>query len=232
MGIFGDLLGSSSKNSGYSNSLSTGRSGNESESSSSGTSFSNASGNSTSSQNSRNETGNRAYDALFGAYGGQVQTGLNAGSQIERLLGLRGGSDQLQAQNAFRQTPGYQFLLNEGRRGVEGSYAGQGVLQSGAAAKALQARAMGIANQTYGDYMDRLIGQQNAGMGAGQLISGAGGYGTGFSQGSSQSSNLSSSGSQNVSDSTSSGWSTNDSVTNAQNGGKSGSGLLGQILSL
>ena len=61
-----------------------------------------------------------------------------------------------QVTDKLRATPGYQFKFNEGQRGVESSAAARGGLFSGAAAKALTRYGQGVADQGYGDYMDRL----------------------------------------------------------------------------
>ena len=71
----------------------------------------------------------------------------------------------------FQQTPGYQFMQNEGQRAVMANAAQRGLVNSGGTLRALQDRGMGIADQTYGQYMNRLaalsgIGQTAAGQGA------------------------------------------------------------------
>ena len=89
----------------------------------------------------------------------------------------------------FRNTPGYQFAQSEGMRGVMANAAANRMVNSGATLRALQDRGMGIADQTYGQYMNRLaalsgIGQtavgqgQQAAMGYGQQGAGVIGQGT------------------------------------------------------
>ena len=70
----------------------------------------------------------------------------------------------------FRNTPGYQFAQSEGMRGVMANQAANRMVNSGATLRALQDRSMGIADQTYGNYMNRLaalsgIGQTAVGQG-------------------------------------------------------------------
>lgn len=70
----------------------------------------------------------------------------------------------------FQQTPGYQFMQNEGQRAVMANAAANRMVNSGATLRALQDRGMGIADQTYGQYMNRLaalsgIGQTAVGQG-------------------------------------------------------------------
>lgn len=61
-------------------------------------------------------------------------------------------------QGGFQESPGYQFAVDEGQRAIEGSAAMRGNVRSGATLKALQDRRMGMANQEYGNYMNRLAG--------------------------------------------------------------------------
>ena len=63
---------------------------------------------------------------------------------------------QQAAFDRFRNQPGYQFAQQEMQRGTENSAAARGNLLSGATAKALQRNSMGLADQTFGDYMNRL----------------------------------------------------------------------------
>lgn len=71
----------------------------------------------------------------------------------------------------FDQTPGYQFMQNEAMRGVMANAASRGLVNSGATLRALQDRAAGLADQTYGQHMNRLaaaagLGQTAVGQGA------------------------------------------------------------------
>jgi hypothetical protein len=63
----------------------------------------------------------------------------------------------------FRETPGYQFAVQEGERGVVNNLGALGMRNSGAALKALTRFRQGMADQEYGTYMNRLSGA--AGMG-------------------------------------------------------------------
>mgnify|MGYP004445218309 CR=1 FL=1 len=74
----------------------------------------------------------------------------------------------------LRQTPGYQFLQDEATKSLENSFASRGKLMSGAAMSALQDRSMGLADQTYGQAVDRQFQLANIGMGAGAKIQSAG----------------------------------------------------------
>lgn len=89
------------------------------------------------------------------------------------LLGL-GGSPQAsqEAFDAFRNSTGYQFRVNEGMDALNSGYAGAGVLQSGAALKGLDDYRQGMASAEFGSYMNHLGGQQMLGAGAANAMSG------------------------------------------------------------
>lgn len=61
----------------------------------------------------------------------------------------------------FEVDPGYQFRMEEGMRGVEGSAAARGGLLSGAALKAIQKYGQGLASQEYGNAYSRFTNDQN-----------------------------------------------------------------------
>jgi hypothetical protein len=61
-------------------------------------------------------------------------------------------------------SPGYQFRLSEGLRGVENSAAARGILQSGGTLKGIERYAEGMAAGDYGDRFNRL--STLAGMGS------------------------------------------------------------------
>jgi len=88
------------------------------------------------------------------------QQGLNA---LQYELGL---GAQPQGYNGFQATPGYQFALDEGLNAVEGSAAAAGGLYSGATMQALQERGTGLANQEYGNYVNRLTSLAGSGQNA------------------------------------------------------------------
>lgn len=67
----------------------------------------------------------------------------------------------------FRATPGYQFQVEEGEKGVLNNLAALGMKNSGSALKALTRFRQGLADQTYDNYLARLSGV--SGMGQGQV---------------------------------------------------------------
>jgi hypothetical protein len=71
------------------------------------------------------------------------------------------------AKKGFQETPGYQFQIEQGEKGVLNNMAALGMKNSGAALKALTRFRTGLASQEYGTYLNRLAGA--AGMGQSQV---------------------------------------------------------------
>lgn len=80
------------------------------------------------------------------------------------------GEDFKPAENTgFQNSPGYQFQVQEGEKGVINNLAALGMKNSGAALKELTKFRMGLADQSRQNYLTRLSGM--AGMGQGQVNS-------------------------------------------------------------
>ena len=71
-------------------------------------------------------------------------------------LGL--GSGATGPSNAFKETPGYQFRVAEGEKGVLNSLSAMGMKNSGKALKSLERFRQGIASDEYGSWLDRIAG--------------------------------------------------------------------------
>lgn len=71
------------------------------------------------------------------------------------------------AAKGFRETPGYQFRVEEGEKGVLGNLNSLGMKNSGAALKALTRFRQGLADQEYGNWLNRIA--SIAGMGQSQV---------------------------------------------------------------
>lgn len=95
---------------------------------------------------------------------------MNAGNTaLDRYmseLGLSNGK-------GFQETPGYQFAFNEGMRGVTNNLAALGMKNSGAAMKAINDYGQNMANQEYGNWLNRIAGLQQQGQGAAQGLAAA-----------------------------------------------------------
>ncbi len=92
-----------------------------------------------------------------------LEAGKKALSQYQGELGM--GPAGFQSQ--FTKTPGYDFAVSEGEKGVMGNLAALGMKNSGAALKALTQFRVGTANQQYDNYLARISGQ--AGVGQNQV---------------------------------------------------------------
>lgn len=120
------------------------------------------------------------------------EAGLTANNRLMQMLGLAAGGEdngflmRRFAMQDFETDPGYQFRMEEGMRGVEGSAAARGGLLSGAALKAIQKYGQGLASQEYGNaygrfnadqtnQYNRLAGLVNTGQGATNQVTNAAG---------------------------------------------------------
>lgn len=84
------------------------------------------------------------------------------------------GYSAQQITDKLRATPGYGFRFGEGQRAVESSASAQSGLFSGKAAKALTRYGQGVADQSYGDYMNRLASLAGLGQTATNTVGGWG----------------------------------------------------------
>lgn len=86
-------------------------------------------------------------------------------------------SPQQAAQSAFdqfRNSTNYQFRLGEGLDAVNSGFAGNGVLQSGAALRGINDYAQNMASSELGNYLALLSQQQGVGAGAASAAAGVG----------------------------------------------------------
>lgn len=77
-------------------------------------------------------------------------------------------------QSGFRETPGYQFQVDQGERGVTNNLAALGMKNSGAGLKALTRFRMGVADQTYNNYLSHLGSAAGNGQAVIQNVNSAG----------------------------------------------------------
>lgn len=80
------------------------------------------------------------------------------------LAGTRGDPAAVQAQ--LEQLPGYQFALGQGLRAAQQGATARGLGLSGAAMKGASQFATGLADQTYGNQFNRLLGLTQLGQSA------------------------------------------------------------------
>lgn len=131
---------------------------------------------SSSQSTSQSQSGNQAYPFLQQEYAPAVQAGNSATDFISQLLGLKGGDEANNAFDKYRDSSGYNFVLDQGNQNIENSAAARGMLSSGATAKALQSFGQNTAAQYYGSYLDQLRQLAGQGTQAGNIIGGAGNY--------------------------------------------------------
>lgn len=122
----------------------------------------------------QSQSNNQAYPMLSQALGGQVNNSGAASNQMANMLGLNGTQGQNQGFQNWQNSTGYQFGLNQGQQSVTGNAAAQGLLNSGATAKALDTYGQNYANTQYGNYDNQLQGLIGSGNQAANTIGGAG----------------------------------------------------------
>jgi hypothetical protein len=85
-----------------------------------------------------------------------IQTGQNALQQYMQSLP---GLTQPFTAATLPSTPGYQFTLNQGQKGVQNGYAAQGLGSSGAAMKGASDYTTGLAQSTYNQQLQNYLAQ-------------------------------------------------------------------------
>jgi hypothetical protein len=78
----------------------------------------------------------------------------------------QGALGRLQDPNAFQASPGYNFVRNEGQRGIENSFAARGGAASGNALRALSEFNTGLASQEHGNWWNQQAGLAGVGQAA------------------------------------------------------------------
>lgn len=95
-----------------------------------------------------------------------VQSGVQAQTQLNSLLGLGGQQAQMGAFDTFRNSAGYQFQRDEGLNALDASAAARGSLRSGASQMSAQRYGTNLANNYLGQFTGLLGNQQAVGLGA------------------------------------------------------------------
>ncbi|MDJ0391374.1 hypothetical protein QMO56_25020 [Roseomonas sp. E05] len=84
------------------------------------------------------------------------ETGGNALAQIANLSGANGTDAMQNALGSFQASPGYEFRVAEGQRGIENTAAARGLLLSGSALKGIEDYRQNAASDEYSNYYNRL----------------------------------------------------------------------------
>ena len=104
-----------------------------------------------------------------------IDAGTTANSALEGFLGLGGDPAASQkALNDYLSSTGYQFTRQQGLDAATQSKAAQGLLNSGAALKSLDAYGTGLANQYGQQYADTLSSVANRGANSANALAGFG----------------------------------------------------------
>lgn len=140
-------------------------------------------------QKSTSNSGNNAFPWVQSTFGPGSGSAFTAGtSGIQGLLGLGGGDPQ--AFQKYRNSDGYNFMLDSGSRAITGNMAAKGLLHSGATAKALTQFGQNLGSTQLQSYIGNMSDLAKLGLGGGSLVSGAGQFSTGTGSGSNSSGGL------------------------------------------
>jgi hypothetical protein len=130
-----------------------------------------------SSQNQAQQTSqssNQAFPFLQSSLGGQVSNVGRGSNAIADILGLNGASGQTDGFQRFKDSSGYDFIKQEGIRGIDASNASKGLRNSGSAYRGITKYSSDLATNFLNSYLAQLAGLSNTGIQAGQVISNAG----------------------------------------------------------
>ena len=129
----------------------------------------------TSAANTNNALQSQIYNENKATLAPYVAAGQPATDRIQALLGLGGDAAAASAGfDAFKGSDGYQFRFNEGQKAVTAALGGRGLLDSGAAQKALQKYGQNTASAEFGNYLGYLGNQQALGLSAASAQAGVG----------------------------------------------------------
>jgi hypothetical protein len=109
---------------------------------------------------------NTDYAAALGLYQPLADTYGKGSSMYADALGLGGADGNARATSAYQTGPGYQFSLDQALQAVERRAGAQGQLGSGQTGIDTINTAHGIANQDYGNWLERLSGYDGKALGA------------------------------------------------------------------
>ena len=93
-----------------------------------------------------------AGDQAVGYYTPYREGGLSAWDKLMQITGLMGVEAQQRAYDDFRESPGVDFLRQQGIQAIDRSAAAAGSLKSGRTLADLDKFGQGLAEQSFGDY--------------------------------------------------------------------------------
>lgn len=106
---------------------------------------------------------NTSRDAALAEFDPFVAAAAGAPGMYSDAIGLGGDTGRDRAVSAFRASPGYDFMVNQGLDAIDRRAASRGMLGSGNTRIDTANYVTGVADQEYGSWLDRLAGQQEFG---------------------------------------------------------------------
>jgi hypothetical protein len=119
------------------------------------------------------ESKNQAYPLIKEQLGGQIGNVDRSNNVISSLLGL-GGDGGRAGLDTFLNSSNYNFVRDEGIRGIDASNASRGLSQSGSALRGLSKYSSNLAQSFLDKYLGQLSGLSNSGLQSAQIITSAG----------------------------------------------------------
>jgi hypothetical protein len=108
---------------------------------------------------------NEDYAAALGLYQPLAQTFSKGSQTYADALGLNGADGNARATSAYQTGPGYQFALDQALQAVNRGASAQGQLGSGQTSLDTMKAAYGLADQDYGNWLERLSGYDGKALG-------------------------------------------------------------------
>lgn len=121
-----------------------------------------------------NQVDQNALSTITGNLAPYTTTGSAAETAAGNLAGVNGTAAQNTAFAGFRADPSYQYNVSQGLKAVDQGAASKGMLQSGGTVQAEQTLGNNLANESFGDYYNRISGLATTGLGAQNTLANAG----------------------------------------------------------
>jgi hypothetical protein len=123
---------------------------------------------------SKQESKSLAYPMIKDQFQGQIGQGGQANSLLASLLGMGDPAAGGAAFDTFKNSTGYNQLLDSGSRAITGNRAAKGLLNSGSTGKALTTFGQSSMGSYLKDFMSSLSSLSDTGLKAGGLVTDAG----------------------------------------------------------
>jgi hypothetical protein len=104
------------------------------------------------------DTGAKKAGGYLGQVSGLYKPIAGATRMYADAMGLNGAGGNARATGAFQTNPGYEFQRDQGIQAIDRAQAARGSFQSGGAMADVLGFSQGLADQSYGTWLDRLGG--------------------------------------------------------------------------